>query len=319
MTSQHDSYLLDFQHFTATTTLIEIPEKAIWFRGSSKYLSGLPDAPLFLSMKHVADFYLSGNPERFMEYYENPEPLRVLDIRFLQMVIPYILSNRTEPLTYGKLEWFQILCSTFGGCSANRQLQLLKKLTNNRPFLPIVRLEQFLLYLPDNHRNTHVSPIEPMGFRIGITDLDYIVLETLKTIFHQIDGFIAPALYSPAHSLLPELILFNPKKSLVPVKHLPDLSTLPVVSLESILQPRTVPIFEPTQYAHQVLIHKGGGYTDDDMALWEERDAYLIRLQTSKRLQKKHKKYQELGNTMTSLFTNIVSIKDANCIKWHRI
>lgn len=257
-----------------------------------------------------------------MEYYENPEPLRVLDIRFLQMIIPTLLSNRTEPLDSNKLEWFKIPCATFGGCSAARQIQLLKEIVRGKPFPFIQRMEQFYYTLPTHPRQTQVSPIEPMGVRVGITDLDYYVIETLKIVFHQLDGFIAPNLYTPAYNqgkennMYPELILFHPRKCLIQLNAPPDLSTLQVITLESILQPRMAPVFEPAKYANQLFIQKGDMHPTNDMSLWEEREDFLIRLKKSRRMQKK---YQHIGTTLIPMFKTIATINDANCNKWPRI
>lgn len=271
------SYTLDFREFTTYCSMIRVPAKGVWCRASSQWVSGLPDYPLFLSMKYVADFY-AADPSRTMEYYENPEELRLLDVRFLQMILPYLFMNRTEPINPATKRWYEILCATFGGCSAAKQLQLLKTFANGQQHDPITRLEAFLV-AHASQAHSRASPVEAMGFRVGIVDLDYRVLEVLRTVFHQIDGLIAPDLFTPAHNqgkennLLPELILFHPQRSLRPAAE-PDWNKVPFIKLEELIKPTCDMVFAPARFEHQVLV-KGGSYGDDygdALALWNERE-----------------------------------------------
>jgi hypothetical protein len=232
-----------------------------------------------------------------MEYYRSPTEMRLLDIRFLQMLIPYIFVNRKEPINGPTTEWYKKLCATFGGCSAIKQLKILNEFAGGRAVEPVRRLERFLEQ--DQRRNVAVSPIEVMGFRVGITDLDYSVIAVLSSVFNQLDGFIAPNMFSPSHdqfgqnNLLPELILFHPKRSLEVITE-PDWSSLPIVALESIIQPTCDMVFKPTIFAsHQVFVHRGGGDR-----LWTEREEYEKKLRKSKRLQARYDKYREFGKTI---------------------
>jgi hypothetical protein len=225
-------------------------------------------------MKYVADFYAE-DPSRRMEYYENPDELRLLDVRFLQMILPYLFINRVEPINAVTKRWYEMVCATFGGCSAAKQLELLKKFANGQEHDPITRIEAFLA-AHAGRAHVRTSPVETMGFRVGIVDLDYKVLEVLRTVFHQIDGLIAPNLFTAAHNqsrennLLPELILFHPQRSLRPIAE-PDWDKLPVINLEELVKPTCDMVFAPARFKDQVLI-KGGGIGDDALALYDERE-----------------------------------------------
>lgn len=206
-------YAFNITNFEYTQGVIVIPEFFHWYRAYDPDLEVLTENPSFFGDIEVAYLYATQKPNRKIGEFMNYMPLRVLDIRYLMSILPYVITQKTYDPIYQKL------ALAFGLCSFNKQIQLLKQLDEKDIQDNIERMEklQTLENKPD-----WVNPIELQGVRIGITEIDYEVISWLKDLFNiVIDGFIAPQLNSPFYDqkysdvsksvMYEELILFNPK------------------------------------------------------------------------------------------------------------
>lgn len=302
-------YVLDFHKFSMTSSFINLEKGWLLMRAGSKYVKGLPNHPLFLGSEEVANFYRGNDSSRSFEYYCTNRPVRVLDMRLLQMLVPLIMRERTVQLNKPTYEFFKKLCATQGGCSLQRQYELLVELGGTDIHSPVKRLREYIenIKIQSPFGKDHlVSPIEPMGVRVGITDFDYEVFVVLSNIFTNIDGFISPALATPAHNqtrenmMLEEVVLFNPRDCL-DVVLAKDIVGIEVEKqfLESIIRAK-LPVFVPS--APQVYI--GGNNPTpilswgDTESLWRERDIVDAKLRLSKRKQQRFRSFCKLGSKL---------------------
>lgn len=305
-------YLLDFQHFPLTTNAIVLEKEWLILRASSQYVRGLPNHPMFFGSQAVTSFYKHTDPSRSIEYYSTNRSIRLLDMRLLQMLVPILLRERSIRLNTRGYDFYKKLCATLGGCSLQRQYELLLELGGTEEHPYVKRLRD---YMERIHKQTPlekdalVSPIEAMGFRIGITNLDYEVFTVLRDIFINIDGFIAPMMATPAHNqmkenrLYEEVVLFNPKDCLIAIPATEIVGKeVKLHTLESIIK-RNLPVFIPS--LSQVFVGSHRSFlpnTESIEYLWNERDKIdaLWRKSKQKKIEALRKLGQELRESLYS-------------------
>jgi len=316
-------FVVNFEKYHMPSNIITIPKNWLLLRAASQYINGLNHTnPLFLGSMSVAQFYHRNNPSKTMEAYKTKTSLRLLDVRYFQMLLPIIFKTRGVQLNKETLIFYKTLSAIFGGCTLQKQYDLLVELAGGRTdYEPFRRLLAFINTTAGENplrRHREVSPIEPMGYRVGITDFDYQVIDILRTIFLNVDGFIAPKLFSPAHNqsqnntLLDEVILFRPASGI--------LEPLPFESLVGVRIPEK-PIQTFFNHTWQMLLNYtnpdnvyigNGGKTNttitkpkqnktedaENLAFIRDRDAYEKELSTSKRLQARSRTAERLGRAI---------------------
>lgn len=211
---------LDYDHFDFVAGFLHIPANVLWYRSARVECVELGEESIYVGPKYVTDADAS---QRVYCSYYNPRPLRVLDVRFVQQMIPYILTHRlNQTINATTMKWYKALCIAFGSCSLKRQIELIEELRDEFHQGGISTqvieegLESMRRFLKaDPNLNPTLNPIEKCGIRISITEIDYFVIHILRQIFTQIDGIISPVLDSPFYgSTHPELVVFHPKRVL---------------------------------------------------------------------------------------------------------
>jgi hypothetical protein len=250
----------------------KLPDNIYVFRADHPDHPVPPDYPTFFGDYEVAAFYASQDPVRVLKAYTLKQFTNVLDIRYIQAILPFLWDSVTK--TPREVEIMKMTSLVLGLSSFSRQIELLhefsSKSVNLSALLPFIsRMEEFR-DLP--MKPSWVNPIEPKGVRCGITDIDYYVMGFLKQLFGGlVDGIIAPALYSPFHNtkdpdirksmMYQEIIFFNPSAVLKEVV-VPDGSNVlsvetPDVSMEEYVAQR-LRVLTPVTSATQISMIAGG-------------------------------------------------------------
>ena len=203
--------------------VFSVPMDAVWYRA---YRVGeqLTTNPLFFGDIQVA-WLNAQQPNRRLGVYHCKKSLNLIDMRYLMAILPSLFVN--DDLASIKLLSLALGLSTF-----QKQIELLEELDKtDYPNLStsIQRMKDFQTL---KTKPNWVNPLEMRGVRIGITDIDYKVVEWLKDLFGKvIDGIVAPVLPTPFHDqgssdikqsvMYQELIIFNPKESLLYIEDYP--------------------------------------------------------------------------------------------------
>ena len=222
-------FVLDFQRYPMPVGAMTVSAGALFFRASSRSVSGIPSVgALYVGSQSTANFYKGNDASRKLEAYRTRRPVRLLDVRLFQMLIPEIVRLRQIPSSPLEMKWLCDLMICYGGCSFATQLKLLMGVLRGAGLRPenVDPCRNMLAYLnrvgamSAEAAAPEVNPIELQGVRVGITDIDYEVIARVRGIFSNIDGFIAPRMFSPAHyqhadnQILEEAVFFYPEVSL---------------------------------------------------------------------------------------------------------
>lgn len=288
---------LEYDSFDFVAGFLHIPANVLWYRAASPSVAELSNDPIYVGPKYVADFY-ARDPVRVYKTYRNPRPLRLLDVRFVQQIIPYILTHRPQGRVNAEtMRWYKAMTIAFGSCTLRRQIELLHELlseirSSGRAIPAIVqngitRMEQFSNQRDVYHIHSFVNPIETQGFRVGITDIDYYVIGILQRLFTQVDGIISPALFTPyhdqgsMHQMFPEMVVFHPSQTLEEVTN----TTSPdnTIALQRIIHQSTEDVFNvQLGYRYQTPMQnpQQGGHSTISNAvnIMDDREKILIQL-----------------------------------------
>ena len=265
------AFALKIKEFDYTHGIMTLPQESIWYRAYAPNRPLLTNNPLFFGDIEVA-FINTQQGNRHLGEFKCTRPLRVLDIRYVMSILPFVFC-KDSPDT----EMMKKITISLGLCSMEKQMQLLRELSADEyPNLPdsIRRMEAFVgLDTKPNWTN----PIELRGVRIGITDIDYQVMMWLKHLFsHVADGIIAPALPTPFHDqmfqevdksvMYEELILFEPNGVLQFVQDRPITDKLiyyvPTGEFQQFLQAHDKIVFDakPIRYSRTAAQRGGKPY-----------------------------------------------------------
>ena len=219
-------YAASIADFEYTHGIINMPSGMVWYRAYDPALPPLINGPLYFGDKATSWLYAQNG--RLLGEFQPRHDLRVLDLRYVMSMLPYMIHNDFNT------EIAKKITVALGLCTMSKQIELLEELFDGQDVTGVERMKQFM-DLQD--KPNWVNPFEIQGVRVGITDIDYEVMEWLKALFYPIvDGIIAPALPSPFHDqmspsisqskLLQELVLFDPVNTLV---HLQDVTVGPIL------------------------------------------------------------------------------------------
>ena len=256
------AFALKIKEFDYTHGIMTLPQESIWYRAYLPNITLLTDTPLFFGDIEVA-FINTQHGNRHLGEFKCTRPLRVLDIRYVMSILPFMFC-KDSPDT----EMMKKITISLGLCSMEKQMRLLRELSEHEyPNLEdsIRRMEAFVSL---DTKPNWTNPIELRGVRIGITD--YQVIMWLKHLFiHVADGIIAPALPTPFHDqsvMYEELILFEPNKVLRFVQDRPITDKLiyylPTGEFQQFLQPHDKIVFDakPIRYSRNASQRGGKPY-----------------------------------------------------------
>jgi hypothetical protein len=299
--------LFDFRDFEFVHGIFQLPENIYLFRSEDPSIPRDPTMPLFFGDYEVASFYKL--PGRELRMYKPKQPIRVLDMRYVQSVLPQLFN--ISRLSKDALDVIHYTSLVLGLVSYEKQIQMLE--AENVPALqPMIQRMRDFAPLPN--KPSWVNPIEMRGVRCGITDVDYMIMGFLKKLFNRVvDGIIAPALPSPYHDqckgddirtshIYQELILFHPEHSLdqVPIPNTP-ISRFNMQEYINRLMVSQIPETEITSRSLVIQNHQSGGRETTHPV--EPRDAMAEQIASGNvKLKRKYdtfmKKATKLANKM---------------------
>lgn len=283
------AYLLDFAEYPMPSVPITVPAGCLFFRAASRFLNGLGEHPLFVGGFKVAQFYYKLDPGRVLEGYKTTRDIRLLDIRYLTQLIPLIITTRPNtPISAETLDFYKKLTAAFGACTLARQCELIAELSGNTDTYSSLRLRatrELIAQTPVAQLPPGVNPVEPAGYRAAFTNVDYEVMHVLKYVLTTVDGLIAPALFTPAHSqpgpnrLFDEVILWKPAAVLEQVSALPTPAELRVRKMTDLLPGATViSALFPMSATPRAAAQNGGrdpaAVAEDPLQIRRERDVF---------------------------------------------
>lgn len=212
--------------FPVYGSFITIPEHTVLWRGYDRKYPSLGTRPVYFGDKKVAKSYAGTSGTHALGLFATTKPLKLIDIRFLKVLLTDLLYERTGNL---------VLKTTvaFGLCSYYHQLRLMMTLYKDS----IANGKDEGFNAMKSMLNTS-TPTEQPGVRVAETSNDGWVMAFLGEVFDGLaDGFIAPELFSPyqVHTnnrLHPEMIVFSPAKSgIVQLTSEPKMTTISIQSL----------------------------------------------------------------------------------------
>jgi hypothetical protein len=216
-------------------TPIVIPENCIVYRGYSTQYPVLSERPAYFGNIETAESYTK-NPGEILGTFLTSRPLRLLDYRFLKVLLRQLFERVTKETRVAKQDSkvIQSVLLSFGLYSLQHQIELL----NNFPKEYIDYNSGFQALI-----DTLKIPgglLEQPGIRVAETTNDAVTMGFLKGFLERhFDGFVSPLLESAFHTekngiLPPEIILFHPINS--GMKHVNLMGKiLPSISIVDIL------------------------------------------------------------------------------------
>lgn len=240
--------LLRFNAFSPTHGVIEIPVNSIFARGRNKENVAMSGTyPLYLTSEfEVAESYAKGHGNKgVVTWYRSVRPIKVYDLRYIRLLILDFLSSPASSPIANPLQFkraAQFLKCAYGACTLVQQVKTAEHVVyrsilkeendaSNTRKVPgevtkaIKALKEFYAD-SENNWDTGIcacDPIEPLGTRIGETNLDAQTVLFLSEMFNaKVDGYIAPDMCAPfqihrqgrIHS---ELVIFEPDESILHV------------------------------------------------------------------------------------------------------
>lgn len=196
-------------------SFIEIPENTVMWRGYDTQYAAIAERPVYFGNETIAKAYADTSPTHTLGLFATTRPLKLLDIRFLKVLLKDLFYGRNGNVV-------QKTTVAFGLCSFFHQLRLMQSI-----FADSIKkgTEHGFKAMASVYKD---GDFEQPGVRVAETSNDGWVMTFLSELFEGIvDGFISPELDSPYHyqnkgKMHPELIVFNPLKSgIVQLKSMP--------------------------------------------------------------------------------------------------
>lgn len=220
-------HIIDFrsEFFPAYGEVITFPKDTFFFRSYDTRYPVIGSHPSHFGDLKTAEAYIQENTE--LGVFKTSRTIKLLDLRYIQTLLHNLFKTRKE----NDDETVEIILActlAYGLCSFKRQIDLLLMRYRDDPDRNHkLHIESMIDYYKQNLAKDFKSMprmfgvAEAHGVRIAETTNDGFVLSFLAEVFkhENIDGFIAPAFFSPYHCekpdymTKPELVIFNPGKS----------------------------------------------------------------------------------------------------------
>ena len=284
---------LDFEDFPVVMHPFVVPEKTVWYRAAPNSEATLSNVPRFFGSYRTSAFYAE-MPGRTLKAYSSIRALRLLDMRHVQcMMRMMVASRRTSQVSAPAHTAMELLNVALGLCSFSTQTNILLSMQKNA--LHPASIEPGIKRMLDFAKNvaqrmqqaprsfpTWMNYIEAGGVRIGITDIDYMVMDVLKKLFEGIvDGILAPVMRSPFHDqgkMFEELVLFHPEEVLTELTALPQ---SPRLLLSAYLRDHYNAVLHADEHMEMPLSHaritQRGGRQLDSSKAWQAWQALVER------------------------------------------
>lgn len=213
-----DYQVLDVDSFATTYGVIEVPSRIILYRGYNTNYDPISLRPSFYSFRQDVCAAYANDEDCRLGTFLTTHPLRFYDLRYIRTILSDLFPQRKSNCK-DVLECCNTLALAYGICSYDRQLQLfLQRYPNDHHSAPYQNMIGFRETIRHEPCISGIDPVEARGVRIAETNNDAEAVLFLKEIFgFEIDGYIAPRLYSPYHiekkgyMMNSEIVLFNPK------------------------------------------------------------------------------------------------------------
>lgn len=209
--------LLHFKDFEFVHGPFLLPENVYIFRTENKHHKAPPNFPMFFGDIETGTLYKKLFPQRILKAYVFKKHIRVLDIRYIQAILPFLWGTITSPK---EIDIMKKTSLALGLTSFNKQVELLYEIYNNASDYDKNILKTYVdtmvTFRDSPTKPKWVNPVEVQGMRFSITHIDYMVVGFLKALFGDIvDGIIAPALHNPIYEssssrFYQEIIIFDP-------------------------------------------------------------------------------------------------------------
>jgi hypothetical protein len=267
MLSNEKPYKFSFDKFPLIINdVIVLPKKTLLFRGYHVDSDPIGDTARHYSTMDVAKIYAEQDTSHKFGVFVTSKPIKLLDLRFIIMLLREFMNhplNTLDPII------LKPLTVSYGLCSLARQIELLDELPNITEYAEYDNFKKFYVGLNPLIINKNINPVEHQGVRIGITNIDVYSILFLTNLFREydIDGFIAPQLFSPFHHQnrnREEIVLFNPLKSgilLLPSDriNLKKIENMPSVKIQDFIGKNVVEFLDDQEYTMDFLAGGGGG------------------------------------------------------------
>lgn len=248
--------LLIIDKFSPVHGIITIPKNCYFIRGcDSNWKSPIiPGRPIYLTChERVAISYaeLYGKCGE-VKWFTNSEPIKLYDIRYIKLLLlEYLSAPRKTKTTISNPKNFKRLAAwlkcAYGACSLYKQIKLLESIYKDNlasgkqselyDAVHRMKLYHDTIEIDSNWNKNDLcecDPIEPLGIRLGETNMDSAMVQILSELFgHKIDGYIAPELCSPfqkSGKIHSEIVIFKPENHLKIV----DSNSIPELRPENI-------------------------------------------------------------------------------------
>ena len=263
--------------------VITMPAGAVLWRGYDPRYPAVSDRPAYFGSKHDAESY-AGQYYAEPSIFTNKRALNLLDIRFMKVLLAQLFEENSSHLTDSDRESIAAASISFGICSLQHQIKLLKIRFKGALDTIAPRIEELEKHIKSD------SLYERPGFRIAETVNDAYVMGFLKGLFGgSYDGFISPPLYTPYHYnraksvLNSELIIFNPLESGIGVAAEIPYEKLLTMGINGLIMSSRKYNYitidkRGMQMTHYMHIRGGGSCCKEDYnALYDDGDKEVVR------------------------------------------
>jgi hypothetical protein len=206
---------LDIDNFDITHGPIELSPSMLLYRGYNERYPAIGTRPAFYAFdRSICDGYADREGCRLGAFITT-RTLRFFDLRYIRCILGDLFAQRKSNCDE-VIECCNTLALAYGVCSLRRQMELYlqRYREKNAPYESMV---EFAKTISGEKCISGVDPVEARGVRIAEVNNDAEAVLLLKEVFgSEIDGYIAPRLYSPYHiekrnkMMNAELVLFNP-------------------------------------------------------------------------------------------------------------
>jgi len=221
--------ILDFKNFPSIIGQPIIIDENILFFKSYSFIYGTPinNRPSYFGEMYNALKYLKS--DRKLGIFSTIKKIKLLDIRYISQIINDLILLRKNNDFDTIIKGYMTLSLSYGFISLYKQLNLYK-MRYSSTLSTDIRYKRMIEYYNDfeskKDKELFQNPLELQGIRIGEINNDVEATFILKEIFEDFfDGFICPTIFSPYfddHNIPNEILLFNPKNTIIEINTIPN-------------------------------------------------------------------------------------------------